>query len=93
MMDSQLQTPAIKQWERTNYKEWAFDVSFVLRQKICWRITTGTEMEPDGPTSETSPATEASPEWLLWTESGYCDVHIYPDDGAPYATGVHGLVR
>ena len=77
-MNNQLQTPAIKKLDGTNYKEWAFDVGLVLRQKMCWGITTGTETEPDGPTpavlaqdgtTQTEiPAKRASAEWLSWSQ-------------------------
>jgi len=58
-MNSQLQIPAIKKLDGTNYKEWAFDVELVLKQKMCWYITTGIEKEPDMKTST---------EWLSWSQ-------------------------
>ena len=43
----------------TNYKEWAFDAGLVLKQNMCWSITTGIEKEP---------VTTASAEWLSWSQ-------------------------
>ena len=58
-MNSQLQIPAINKLDGTNYKEWAFDVGLVLKQKMCWSITTGIEKKPD---------TTALAEWLSWSQ-------------------------
>ena len=58
-MKNQLQIPAIKKLDGTNYKVWAFDVGLVLTKKMCWSITTGIEKEPD---------TKALTEWLSWSQ-------------------------
>ena len=58
-MNSQLQIPAIKKLDGTYYKEWAFDVGLVLKEKMCWSIMTGIEKEPN---------TTALAEWLSWSQ-------------------------
>jgi len=101
-MNNQLQTPAAKKLDGT--KERALYVGLVLRQRMCWGITTGTETEPDGPTSE---VLTSRPGWsasdrdssekgiggvaLMVIEKGDCDGYNSPDHGTPYAAKGHGF--
>jgi len=58
-MNNQLLIHDIKKLDGTNYKEWTFNVGLVLKQKLCWFITTGIEKKPH---------TIALAEWLSWSQ-------------------------
>jgi len=72
-MNTQLQTPAIKKLDGTNYHEWAFDVDLVLRQKMCWRSPPAPKWSQIDPSQQFElrmglRSTKVSAECLSWSQ-------------------------
>jgi hypothetical protein len=54
-----------------NYHDWKFAVSIMLRQKGCWKVTSGEEEKPSG---------EAEKSWEIKAEEGFTLIALTIED-------------